>query len=90
AAGTATVTASAGNVSETATVTVNDNAEEPVLTTIEVAPTAATLAVNGTEQFSATVRDQSGSTMTGVTVTWDSDNTTVGTVDDTGLFTALA
>ncbi|WP_346434793.1 Ig-like domain-containing protein [uncultured Methanoculleus sp.] len=90
AAGTATVTASAGNVSETATVTVNDNAEEPVLTTIEVAPTAATLAVNGTEQFSATVRDQFNAVMTGVNVTWDSDDETVGTIDDAGLFTALA
>ena len=88
ASGTATVTASAGNVSENATVTVT--AEGPVIGSIEVTPPVATLAVNGTEQFSATVRDQFNAVMTGVNVTWDSDDETVGTIDDAGLFTALA
>lgn len=61
AAGTATVTATAGDLSETATVTVTAEAPvEPELKDITVAPTAATLAIGGTEQFAATALDQFG------------------------------
>ncbi|MCK9306262.1 MAG: Ig-like domain-containing protein, partial [Methanoculleus sp.] len=88
AKGTADVTAAAGDVSGSAAVTVS--AEEPVLANIEVAPTAATLAVNDTEAFTATALDQFGSKMTGVVVTWASSDPTVGTIDEDGLFTALA
>ncbi|MDV4343833.1 PGF-pre-PGF domain-containing protein [Methanoculleus sp. YWC-01] len=89
AAGTATVTASADGIFATATVTVTD--EEPVATEIEVTPTAATLDVDDTQQFTATVRDQFGGEMTSVAVTWASGNTTVGTIDESsGIFTALA
>ena len=89
AAGTAIVTASAEDRSATATVTVTD--EEPVATEIVVTPTAATLDVDDTEQFTATVRDQFDGEMTGVEVTWASGNTTVGTINvSSGIFTALA
>ena len=45
----------------------------PVPTSITVTPEAATLdAVGGTVSFAATVRDQDGQTMSGVTVTWTS------------------
>jgi PGF-pre-PGF domain-containing protein len=91
AAGTATITAAADEVSGTATVTVNgEEPVEPVTTSITVAPTTTTLEINGTEQFSATALDQFGSAMTGVSVTWASGNATVGTIDEDGLFTALA
>ena len=88
AEGTADVTATAGGVTGSAAVTVS--AEEPVLDSITVAPTTATLEINGTEQFSATALDQFGSAMTGVSVAWASGNETVGTINETGLFTALA
>ena len=63
---------------------------EPVLTTIEVTPETADVAVGATRQFAATAKDQNGNGMTNVTFAWTSSNETVGTVDATGLFTALA
>ena len=63
---------------------------EPVLTTIEVSPATANVAVGGTQQFTATAKDQNGNAITGVTLAWTSSNETVGTIDGTGLFTALA
>jgi hypothetical protein len=45
--------------------------------------------VSDTQQFNATCKN--GTTeLTGITVTWNSDNTTVGTIDASGLFTAVA
>jgi PGF-pre-PGF domain-containing protein len=88
AAGTATITAATAGISAQATVTVN--AEEPVATSIEVTPTTATLAIDGTEQFSATAFDQFGNEMTGVAVAWTCSNATVGKVSESGAFTALA
>lgn len=91
AAGTATVTATAGDLSETATITVTaDEPEEPVLERIEVEPDTATLDVGDTEQFAAIAFDENGLEMTGVEFAWSCDNETIGTVDDTGLFSALA
>jgi PGF-pre-PGF domain-containing protein len=87
-AGTTTITATSGEVSGTATVMVT--ADEPVLGSITVTPTTATLVVNDTKKFTATLKDQFGSPMTGVTVTWDSSNKTVGTINDAGLFSAFA
>ena len=63
---------------------------EPVLTTIEVAPATADVAVGATRQFAATAKDQNGNVMTDVAFAWTSSNETVGTVDANGLFTALA
>jgi len=91
AAGTATVTATAGDLSKPATVTVNaDEPAEPALDRIEVRPGTAILDVGDTEQFAAVVFDENGGEMTGIEFTWSCDNETVGTVDDTGFFTALA
>ena len=61
----------------------------PVLTTINVSPATATLDVNGTQAFTATAYDQLGKLMD-VIFSWNSSNTTVGTIDSTGLFTAKA
>ena len=92
AAGTATVTATAGNVSGTATVTVNaEEPGEPVLDRIEVTPETPTLEIDGTQQFTATAFDQFEDEMIGVAFSWSCDNETVGTIDNsTGLFTAKA
>jgi hypothetical protein len=92
AAGTTTITATNGTVSGTASVTVNSANSAPgtsVLTTIKVSPATATLDVNGTQAFTAAAYDQLGKLMD-VIFSWNSSNTTVGTIDSTGLFTAKA
>jgi PGF-pre-PGF domain-containing protein len=89
AAGTTTITAESGDITATATVTVS--AEDPVLTSIEITPSGATIGIDGTEVFTATALDQFGVEMTdGVEITWSSSDESVGTIDQTGLFTALA
>ncbi len=89
ATGTTTITAESGDI--TATVTVTVSAEDPVLTSIEITPPGATIGIDGTEVFTATALDQFGVEMTdGVEITWSSSDESVGTIDQTGLFTALA
>jgi hypothetical protein len=61
-----------------------------VLTAIEVSPTTANVAVNAIQQFNATAKDQNGGEIPNVSFAWTSSNETVGTVNATGLFTALA
>jgi len=87
AVGTTTVNATNGSVSGTASVTV---LEAPALTTITVSPSTATLYVGGTQQFTATAKDQYGNVLPNIIFTWTSSNTTVGTIDANGLFTAKA
>ena len=67
------------------------SAEIPELevTTIEVFPSEVTLNVTETQQFIATAFDQYNATMPDVTFVWSSSNITVGTVNETGFFTAL-
>jgi uncharacterized protein YjdB len=92
AAGNTTITATNGTVSGTASVTVNPANSVPgasVLTTIKVSPATATLDMNGTQAFTAAAFDQLGKLMDAI-FTWTSSNTTVGTIDSTGLFTAKA
>ncbi|MFH1884819.1 MAG: Ig-like domain-containing protein [Planctomycetota bacterium] len=87
-AGTTTVSATGdGGVSGTADVTVT---EVPVLTTIEVLPSTVTLYVGETQQFTATGKDQYGESIDTGSITWESSNEAVGTVDPTGLFEAGA
>ena len=62
----------------------------PVPSTVTVTPAATTLAALGrTVQLAADVRDQSGRTLTGVTISWSSSVTGVATVDASGLVTAV-
>lgn len=63
--------------------------ERPVATTLDVFPPEAMVTIDGTQVFTAMVRDQKGRVMKDVAVEWSSSNTTVGTIDD-GVFTALA
>src|SRR5579885_2339042 len=86
APGTTQITASAGGVTsspDTLTVTA------PVVASITVSPSSPSIAVGATQQFTATAKDGSGNTISGVTFTWSSNNTSVATIDGNGLATAL-
>lgn len=86
APGTTQITASAGGVTsspDTLTVTA------PVVASITVSPSSPSIAVGATQQFTATAKDGSGNTISGVTFTWSSNNTSVATIDSNGLATAL-
>ena len=63
--------------------------ERPVATILEVLPPVATVTLDGTQVFTALVRDQNGREMKDLAVSWSSSNTTVGTIAD-GVFTPLA
>ena len=59
-------------------------------TTVTVSPSTAELtALGATVQLSAEVRDQNARVMAGATVTWSSGDTSVATVDASGLVTAV-
>ena len=89
--GTATITATSGEISGTATITVDaESPIEPVLERITVTPSGATLAIDDTQRFIATAYDQDGNVMNAGDVVWTSDNETVGTIGADGTFTALA
>ena len=61
----------------------------PEPTTITISPASVTLqALDDTVQLAATVQDQEGEAMAGVTVTWASGDESVATVDPGGLVTA--
>jgi Tol biopolymer transport system component/uncharacterized protein YjdB len=82
--GTATITASTQGVSSTASVTVDQ-----VAATVVLSPTAETfVSLTDTTQFSATVRDALGSTITGASVAWSSSDAAVATASSDGLVTA--
>lgn len=63
----------------------------PAPTTVTVAPDTATLtALDQTIRLSAGVRDQIGRPITDAAVVWSSGDTTVATVDTSGVVTAVA
>ena len=86
AAGDANITATSGTVVGTAALHVN---AAPVVTTIVVTPTPATINQGGTQQFTATAKDASNNTITGVTFTWATSAATVATVNASGLATGV-
>jgi hypothetical protein len=84
AGGPFTVTASTGGKSGTASVTVT---VVPVLTSITVSPSSASVATGATKQFTAVAKDQAGVAMsTQPTFAWTVSGG--GTISSTGLFTA--
>jgi hypothetical protein len=85
AAGTVTITAKAGSVPGTTTVTVTDI---PVAS-ITVTPTSADLVVGDSQPITAVLEDADGNTLTGRTVTWTSDNA-AATVSAAGVVTAAS
>jgi 3-hydroxybutyryl-CoA dehydrogenase len=85
ALGSATITASAGGKSGTATITVVAPAAS-----VKVTPVFDTVATGGTVQYTAVPMDAAGNPLTGRTVYWSSSNATVATITGTGLATAVA
>jgi len=62
----------------------------PPPASITVTPASPTVQVGATQQFTATAKDASGNTLTGLTFTWASSATAVATVDASGKATAVA
>src|SRR6266699_2596390 len=86
AAGTATITATSEGKAGSAAVTVT---LVPVASVV-VSPAPAMLPLHGTTQLGVTLKDASGTTLTGRTVAWTSSTPTIMTVSPTGLVTDVA
>src|SRR2546422_413975 len=84
--GPVTITATSEGKSGTAAVTVT-----PIpVATVAVTPPTASIVVGATVQLSATPQDAAGNPLTGRTVTWQTSDGTIATVDATGLVTGKA
>jgi PGF-pre-PGF domain-containing protein len=88
APGTTNLSATYSEVTGTANITVIPPV--PVLKAITLSPAEKSVFVGDNWTFAATPLDQYDEPMDGVLCTWTSSNTTVGTVDETGNFSALA
>ncbi|MCK9278832.1 MAG: Ig-like domain-containing protein, partial [Methanoculleus sp.] len=86
-AGTTNLSATYGEVTGTTNITVIPPVS--VLKAIAVSPAEKSVFVGDNWTFAATPLDQYDEPMDGVLCTWTSSNTTVGTVNETGTFTAL-
>ena len=82
--GTATITASAGGVSGTATVMVAQT-----VSAVTIAPAADTLVAGDTLRLAAEATDANGHTVAGAEFAWASGDTAVAVVDATGLVTGI-
>ncbi|MGQ0539515.1 MAG: beta strand repeat-containing protein, partial [Gemmatimonadaceae bacterium] len=87
-AGSATITATSEGKSGSAGVSVSGST--PTVASVSVAVTASSLTPGQSTQATATVRDSSGASLAGYTVTWTSSNTAAATVSPSGLVTAVA
>ena len=85
--GTATITASSGSAQGTAAITVV-SVPEPVAS-VEVSPSAETVAVGATLQLTAEAFDANGQAVAGAEFLWESSQTSVATVDASGLVTGV-
>ncbi len=63
---------------------------QPVLTSITVSPSTASITIGSTQSFIAVPKDQFGNTMTGITITWNSSDTGVATINSSGLASGIA
>ena len=92
AAGTARITATGtiGTVSKTAFVDVTVVAQAPVFTSVSISPASPTVATGGTQQLTATAKDQNGANMSGATFTYESSDQTKATVTNAGVVTGVA
>jgi uncharacterized protein YjdB len=85
AAGTTTITATVGSLSDTSTLTI----VPAHLTSIDVSPATPSIAVGTTQQFTAVGNFDDGSTQLLPSVTWSSSPITISTIDASGLATAV-
>lgn len=85
-AGSATITATSEGRSATAAITVSP---APV-SSVEVSPSAASVTVGATRQLTAILKDAHGNVLTGRSITWSSSNSSIATVNASGLVTGIA
>ena len=85
AAGMATITASAGEASGSSVVTVMQSGAS-----VEVSPSAQTIALGSTLQLTAEAFDENGDAVAGAEFSWESSDAAVATVDAGGLVTGVA
>lgn len=71
-------------------IAIYSNMEPPVVSSIVVLPADVTLDIEDTQQFNATVYDQYSEKIPEIVVTWTSSDGSVGTINETGFFTAIA
>jgi uncharacterized protein YjdB len=88
-AGTTTITAKCEGKSADAQVVVTSPTPVPVAS-VAVSPSSTTIAIGATATLSATVRDASGATLSGRTVTWSTSAPQIASVSSSGVVTALA
>lgn len=88
ATGTTSVTAKSGSV--VSNISIVNITAPPVLTSIVLAPTTASVNISGIIQLAATCKDQNTNAMTCPILTWTSDNLSNVTVDSTGKVTGIA
>ncbi len=84
AAGSVTITATSEGKSGTASITVAG----ALVASVTVTPAPASVQAGQTQQLTVTLKDANGNILTGRTVTWSSNNTSVATVSSSGLVTA--
>ena len=85
-AGSATITAASGGKTGTSAITV----QSVSVASVTVSPASASRFVGQTVQLTATPKDSAGNPLTGQTIAWSSDNSTVASVSTSGLVTASA
>src|SRR5205085_318793 len=88
-AGTTQITATGRGV-QSAPATLTARPIQRVLTRIDITPQTATIPATGAQQFTAHGFDQFNNEILGLTFTWESTNTSVATIDQTGLATGVA
>jgi len=86
AAGSATITATSEGQNGSSVITVT---QVPVAS-VAVSPASASIQLGETVQLIATPQDANGNALSGRTMTWSSNNTTVATVSSSGLVTGQA
>jgi uncharacterized repeat protein (TIGR01451 family) len=62
----------------------------PAITRVEVSPDSATTNIGGQQQLTARAFDSSGNQVPGVIFFWESSNTSVATIDQSGLATGVS
>ena len=78
------------SVRDASEIAVYSTMEPPELHSIEVSPADVTLDIGGEQRFAGVAYDQYGSEMSDTVFTWTSSDETVGAIDCTGFFTAIA
>jgi len=87
AAGSATISATLGSVTQSTSITVT----APTISSISVTPVGLTLGIGINQQYTASATYSDGSTQDLVSgVTWSSSSTSVATIDNSGLATTVA